>query len=585
MPLSQITQELHYLLKDQNLLDNDLSKVKNFVNQQADLRVRNKNGDNAFTLAIKSNKLNILNYFRELDLNYFNSQVRIMQSRWIIGKEKDGIFTASEIDRTQMDQNEKKLDVTFSKTEGLEIGKIMSQSVAKREGKEPTSYLLKKADFFSLQHLREILGARFYAYFAGEEGTIMAKTRLVTLKEEEILEEESVAAEKQNFLEDDSFSDDSLVFRNIDGEDNVRINLGSRILSFTQYESNKPYISENGKISINIDGIEQEIQGYLSSMIVAKFIQDFDCDGFGYNDGYTVTSLGIQNVKIDPGRAFGFMDDINIDITDISEGITINLTYKMIDDVEYRTFIPLEYIDLNNCPQLRPELKLISALLRQYYPEFDSRDPVLGSITYAEIIQHPKLYHELAKTINEIVNCSEENLTHLVTYNIPPIINHLKLEEDQETIIFRLKLRQQAMARVYSKEIQYMESYNNFKGDDNLSDFETILERMRLSNIKQQQTHYEPIDSNLLIGRAELRHEVFEISKKLRYTAKYAEKDSEYESINAQNVENTIKILEKFSSIHSTANSFVQNLQSKIYTSSFAEKIRNEVKNSASIDF
>jgi hypothetical protein len=588
MPLSPLTQELHHLLINIHLSDNDLGRVRSFVNQQADLRVRNKNGDNAFTLAIKSNQLDILNYFRELDINYFNSQVRVMQARWIIGKEQDGIFTASELDRTQMDQGEKNLNITFPKTEGIEIGKIMSQSIGKREGKAATSYLLKEALNFSLQHLREILGARFYAYFSGEQGTIMAKTRLVTMIKDELLEEKSVHMKKNESFEEASLSDESLIFRYIEEEEDI-INLGSRMLSFTQYNSNKPYITEDGKISIDIDGIKQEVQGYLSTMMVAKFIQDFDCDGFGYNDGYALTSAGIQNVKIDSGRAFGFMDDIHVDITDISEGIAINLTYQMLGNVEYRTFIPLEYIDLNNCSQLREELKPISALLRQYYPEFDPSDPVLGSITYAEILKHPKLYHELAKTIYNIVNCSEENLTHLVTYNIPPQINHLRLEEDQETIVNSLKLRQQAMARIYSKEIEYMKLYESFEGHEDLANFDAIFEIMRSSNAKQQQTGYEPLDNNLLLDSAKLGYEVYEVSKKLMYNAKCAAQDSRQESINVQNVENTIKILEYFSTIQSTANSFVKNLQlksSQCYTfSSFAEKIRNEVKNAASIDF
>ena len=88
-----------------------------------------------------------------------------------------------------------------------------------------------------------------------------------------------------------------------------------------------------------------------------------------------------------------------------------------------------------------------------------------------------------------------------------------------------------------------------------------------------------------MLDSVKLSYEISEVSKKLIYNAKCAEKDFEHKSINAQNVENTIKILENFSDIHKTASSFVQNLRSQIYTSSFAEKIRNEVINSGSIGF
>ncbi len=515
MPINPPTRVLLSLMQKPNFSSEDTPAITALIARGANLIIRDSNGDNAYSLAIKSNQPNVMDFFKNINPEYFNNKVREMQAMWIIGKEKDGVFSASEMDRTQMDEIEKGLDLSSPKTEGLEKGEIATQSIAKREGKAPTSYMLKKAINCSIQHLREVIGARCYAYFAGSKGTIIAKTRLVTRAEEDT---SYISSDEEDISE--TSSGESLFFAHPNPP--LKIDLGSRILpqSFVQYSrDNGPRINSAGRIVVSVNNIDQEVKGYLSAMMVAKFIQDFDCDGFGNNDGYMITDTGVQNAKIDPGKALGFMDDVHADITDVSEGITILLTYKIFGD-EYRTFIPLEYLDLNNITQLRPEISVVSDLLKTYYPELDVRDPVIGKITYAEVCNSPKLHHEFAETIYDIVICSEDNLYHLINHNLPESINYLPIGEEQDRIFEQLALRQQVMHKLYPREVEYMKTYREIEASSHSTNFEAIIQTMAVTGSIQPEESALIFDQNALIDNHKLSDEITEVSKKLLHTAK-----------------------------------------------------------------
>ncbi len=510
MQINPSTRALLSLLDVTSFSEHDMGVIKALIDGNANLIIRNPKGENAFSLAIKSNQPAIMNFFESLNPDYFSSKVREMQSMWIIGKEKGGVFTASELERTQMDEIEKGLDIIAPKTAGISKGEIAIQSLAKTAGKAPTAYVLKKAADYSIQHLREVIGARLYAYFAGSKGTIMAKTRLVSRAGEDIIPD--------NASDYSDSSDYSITFRHLDPQ--KKIDLGSRILpeSFTQYSlENGPRIDADGKLVVSINNLDQEVKGYLSAMTVAKFIHDFDCDGFGSNDGYIITHNGVQNAKIDPGRALGFIDDTNAKITDVSEGITILLTYKMLGD-EYRTFIPLEYIDINNPAELRSELAPIDSLLQQYYPGLDVRDPVIGKITYAEVRNSPALYHEFAETIYDIVTCSEENLYHLISHNLPESINYCDTGYAKEVILEQLRLRQKVMHRIYPQEVEYMERYREFEAAAPFSRFENIMEMMNANSLFTPQKKVPVLDQNALMQSEGLTYEIAQVWQKLLQT-------------------------------------------------------------------
>ena len=566
MPINSVTRVLFSLMKSENFSNENITDIQILIDQGANLIIRDDNGDNAFSLAIKSNKPDIITFFKSKNPEYFNNKVREMQAMWIIGKEKDGIFTAGEIDRTQMDEIEKGLVHSAKKLEGLAKGEIATQSIPKREGKAPTSYVLKKAIDYSIQHLREVIGARCYAYFSGSKGTIMAKTRLVTRTAEE------------DDLDDTNSSHDSLIF--VDPTPSPKIDIGSRILpqSFTQYGiDNGPRINSNGEMVVSINDTDHEVKGYLSAMTVAKFIQDFDCDGFGNNDGYMITDIGIQNAKIDPGRALGCIDDLHTDITDISEGIAISLTYKIFGK-EYRTFIPLEYIDLNNPIALRPELETIDTLLKHYYPALDVRDPVIGRISYAQVCASPKLYHEFAETIYDIVTCSEEKLYNLINYNLPESINHLPLEEMQGIILNKLSSRQQIMHMLYPREVEYMKIYREREASGYSTNFESVIEI--LETIPPEPT--VAFDHNTLINERELRTDAIGVLKKLLKNAEMTKKDPKYqqEPDVMQRADTTISIISPFLSSPSLLNFTKPSIS---YYSSCSSLVGQESKKSGEI--
>ena len=160
MPINPPTSALLSLMQKSNFSNDNIPAITALIAKGANLIIRDSNGNNAFSLAIKSNQPNVMDFFKSINPEYFNNKVHEMQAMWIIGKEKDSVFSASEMDRTQMDETEKALDLSSPKTEGLENGEIVTQSFAKRENKAPTSYVLKEAKDYSVQHLREVVGAR-----------------------------------------------------------------------------------------------------------------------------------------------------------------------------------------------------------------------------------------------------------------------------------------------------------------------------------------------------------------------------------------------------------------------------------------
>ena len=257
----------------------------------------------------------------------------------------------------------------------------------------------------------EVLGARFYQYFATDY--IMPETLFVTSKNEET----NIAS---------TWIDD-----------------------FIPYKETAPSIID-GKVMLE----DKEIEGYISQLVVTQFINDADGVGF-VNAGFVAQkdSKTYKNAKIDPGKSFSFLNTDNIKL-----GFVAHFTRLIADDGRiFHGQIPLEFLKMNEPTKLDDRFSLISNVINLYYPEFDSRDLLIGEMTYAEISKHPELYHQMAKTITSIIKLTDEDLLYLIHDGMPKDIDGEDLFEIKTTIFNTLKERQKVMHQLYKEEVQYID--------------------------------------------------------------------------------------------------------------------------------
>jgi hypothetical protein len=258
----------------------------------------------------------------------------------------------------------------------------------------------------------EALGARFYQHFATDY--IMPET----------------------FFVDDE-----------EGETNIA---STWIDNFIPYKETTPSIKD-GKIMLG----DKEIEGYISAAITAQFINDQDFIGLT-NAGFVAQkdSKTYKNVKIDPGKSFSFLNIDNLKL-----GFVAHFTRLIADDGRrFHAQIPLDFLKMNEPNKLDERFLLISEVINLYYPEFDSRDLLIGEITYAEISKHPKLYHQMAETITSIIKLTDEDLLHLIHDGMPEDIDGEDLFEIKTIIFNTLKERQKVMHQLYKEEVKYIDS-------------------------------------------------------------------------------------------------------------------------------
>jgi hypothetical protein len=385
--------------------------------------------------------------FKQNHPKFYNKQIKRMQQIGLLGKEKDNIFTPGENQRLEMNEQEKGLNISSIKSSGSAIGEIREQDKAKEGHSKKTKYMLKQAELNNnnernnVNILREISGARFYANFS--HGVEVAKTRIVK-------------------------------------RTNGQIEIGSRwIDGFSTYYS-------SGDIPELIDGKvitasnNFEIKGYIPMLVTAKFIQDFDCIGWGSNARYLNTpktrvngSKVYTNAKIDPGRAFGFLDNEDKEGTsDISLGVLYHVQQKMAGK-DFHTHLPLDFIDPDNPLKLRSDLGSIKLAIEYYYPNFDTRDLLMGEMTYAEISNHPKTYNQMAKSVDLIASSSEDDLKDLIDL-VPNYLNQEDLTKYKEEMLAQLITRRNIMRKLYAQEIEYMKLYNQALIEGNKINFEAM---------------------------------------------------------------------------------------------------------------
>ncbi len=356
-----------------------------------------------------------------------------MNAMGLIGKEQRWVLGLGELDRTQMSYVQKKLLLVEPlPTVGGSGGRIHQQIITKRPSKPVTRYFIKPEDDSDNSPIpKEIWGARLYAFFAGPRGTKMAKTRLVSRL-------------------GDIASDD--------------LHLGSRWLDhFESY-----YTSDHDPLMLSIkddkviasqDGKNYTIKGFIAMLVVARFIEDFDCLGWGSNAGFINDARSLpngdvayQNAKIDPAQA--------LDFEHLSMPVIFHLQQKIMNK-HFHTHLPIAFIDPHNM-KLRSNLGSINSL-EHFYPQFDTRDLLLGSMTYREISEHPKLYHEMAKTIESIVNGRDEDLLMLLHHNMPSFVNGRDLAETQQVLFDQLVKRKKFMGELYAQEVEYVRLHRELK--------------------------------------------------------------------------------------------------------------------------
>ncbi len=383
----------------------------------------------------------------------YSRVVKTMQEMRIIGKEKDGAFTRAELERTYISTEKKGLNVTKVKTSGSAEGKILSQDT---NSSKSLSYIVKKGA--PTEHLVEVIGARFYQRFGGQQGVVTAKTRLVSEPEQEM-------------------------------------QTGSRIMeNYADYYSYGKNHSipklQNNKVVINGARDTSEVKGFIPTLVVARFIQDFDAVGYGANSGLINKAAQkngrklYKSAKIDPGNSFGFVPlyfpEENETFSKLSLGVSTNLQNILSNKSTFHTHIPLDYIDPNDITKLRPELGLVKDAIEHIHPNFDTRDLLMGEMTYKEISQHFKPYKQMAKTITSIANTADEELEELVKYNIPNVINGERVEAKKEFILEELKTRRDLLKQIYAKEIEFTKLYYQAKSNGQQIDFEALKEQAEL---------------------------------------------------------------------------------------------------------
>lgn len=204
---------------------------------------------------------------------------------------------------------------------------------------------------------------------------------------------------------------------------------------------------------------------------------------------------------------------------------------------------------------------------------------MIGRISYAQVCASPKLYHEFAETIYDIVTCSEEKLYNLINYNLPESINHLPLEEMQGIILNKLSSRQQIMHMLYPREVEYMKIYREREASGYSTNFESVIEI--LETIPPEPT--VAVDHNTLINERELRTDVIGVLKKLLKNAEMTKEDPKYqqEPDVIQRSEMTISIISPYLSSYTSLFNYIKPSLSS--SSSWSSLVSQESKKSGEI--
>lgn len=292
-------------------------------------------------------------------------------------------------------------------------------------------------------YLMEFLGARFYQYFS--QNSKVAEVKFIKM------------------------SDGSL-------------NLASKwVNNYHAYDSSSAPKIQGDQLVINVDGSNHNIEGVIQALVLARFIGDYDCVGnidASANSGYIAEQnietgeVVYKNVKIDPGAAFSFAftNLENKALYTNMGAITLltNKIYKKYIDAqhpEFYTSIPLSMIDFTEEGAfLARDISQLSAFIDFYYPDLDIRDPLIGAISYKDIIKNEKLYQEFSSSIYKIVTSSNEELRSLVFDNTPSEINGENVEAAKEEIFKQLLVRQKQLAQLYALEVEYIK-ISHQKGD------------------------------------------------------------------------------------------------------------------------
>ncbi len=461
---SNPTDELLAILKPG--ININSKRVEQLITNGADLKRKNANGDNSFTLALKANQPHILRLFNKQNPNYFVQRYSKMNAMGLIGKEQGWLLGPGELDRTQISYVQKQLQLVEQfPTVGSSGGRIHQQVIAKRPNKPPTQYFIKPEDDSDNSPIsKEIWGARLYAFFAGPRGTKMAKTRLI------------------HQLGDIASND---------------LHLGSRWLDhFESY-----YTSDYDALILSIkddniiaakDGKNYTIKGFIPMLVVARFIEDFDCLGWGSNAGFINNARSLPNgdiiypnAKIDPAQA--------LDFEHLSMPVIFHLQQRIMNK-HFHTHLPIAFIDPSNM-RLRSNLGSINSL-EHFYPQFDTRDLLIGSMTYREVSEHPKLYHEMAKTIESIVNGRDEDLLMLLHHNMPNSVNGRDLAETQHVLFDQLLKRKKFMGELYAQELEYVRLHRELKQAGHVISF-TDMKRYAARAIEDSMGDRPPIIDSL----------------------------------------------------------------------------------------
>ena len=280
-------------------------------------------------------------------------------------------------------------------------------------------------------HFLEALASRFYDFFSPE--TYTAKTKLIKTSTGEV-------------------------------------NIGSLwIDEFIPYDYiTLPFI-QDGKIISTINSKAYEIHGYISMLLTAKLIGNYDCIGKGINAGvkYNKEKDIYENVKIDTGGSFLFVSDNPINHI---FGMLVEFTHK-IEKIyhqngnelpDFATHIPLELIDSGDATKLDELFNKVNIFIDYFYPNFDVRDLLIDKLSYNEIKRHKELYHQFVFAVHKLVHATNEDLVSLIYEEMPESINGEDLKAIKSNIYDQIKLRQETMAQIYKAELEYYKLYVQF---------------------------------------------------------------------------------------------------------------------------
>ena len=257
------------------------------------------------------------------------------------------------------------------------------------------------------------------------------------------------------------------------------------------YEERHPRVNSKGEMVVYSKELKQdvEIKGYITMLMIAKFIGDGDCIGPGPNAGYILKKDAAGKnyatcVKIDPGQSF-------------TEEKKLHINHKFSgkhSHYRYAAFPPL----LPNDPNFYNNKKLHDLYPNNYRNiTIDSKDLLIDELSYKQIKESPnkKLYDEMALAAYDIANASEQELRYLVFgdeekrkipeikasqlaqnkqpkyYSSNPVLN------EKNSIFKMLKENQQCFKTIYEKEIAYGKELKHTKLQNGLKKYNVTIDQ------------------------------------------------------------------------------------------------------------